>query len=1088
MLRLICILAAILVASPVFSAEVPTRGAAPAWVEVIARPDSETDASDGGPVRILLLDQQTRFAPDGVHIYVRQRYQIQTIQGLAVAGTVAIAWNPASQSISLHHLNILRGDRVIDVLDQQQFDVLRRERNLDSAILDGVLTATLQPNGLQVGDIIDLAYTATTRDSVLGDHAEHVAGGLTLGSIDRMRVRASWPGGKTMRIRATEPWQTPKIVRDRDGGHVEIDARDIHPLPIPEDAPARFAQAQQLELTDYASWRDVSALMAPLYARAAVLEPGSPVLAEAERIRAAYATPLERASAALRLVQNDIRYLALAMGEGGLTPASADDTWRNRFGDCKGKTALLLALLKALDIDAQAAAVSMSLGDGLDQRLPMVALLDHVLVRTQLDGRTYWIDGARMGDTTLEAAPIPNHHWALPISAPGQDLVALTPPPSTVPLSETEIRLDASAGLDAPARVEAEALYRGDLATTMNIGMQTLAPQDRDRIMRDVWKAQLTEMTIETVASAYDPERNEYRLTVTGAMPLNWTADTGGSARKLDLPGGRVGFAFGDGRDTGPYRDLPVALPYPAYFLTRTVLTPPGAGFRPESADVDLTVAGFELKRRTSAKDGKIVMEWSTRTLAAEISADAIRAAPDQVKGIDRDRPRVRAPISYRATEADLKAMAASEPTTAQDYLNRGLKRNEAGDGVGALADMDRAIALDPQNASAFANRGIIRFWRQDIPNARADFEKAADLDPADWVAMNGQGLIALSEGRAQDAVIEFSRSLRQQKNNTFILIMRGRAYAALGQIDKAVADLDAALALSPDAGDLRRAKYETLAGAGRDEEALIEIDRLIADAPEDADLPIMRAMLKRRIDSDDAAAIVAVDAALAHAPSGLGHIARAQLRAEGDLAGRLSDYNQALALDPADLTAWQLRIGLEREHPELGDAAATVEEALAKVDEDDADDLRLRRAELRFKAGDAAGGRADLQKARSRAVGNAQRLNNLCWTQAVAGVDLQQALADCDAALALKADEPAFLDSRGLVLLHLDRPAEALSVYEAALGKAPRLAASLYGRGMARLALGDTTKAAEDLSAAEAIAPKVKESFAAYRQARNLP
>jgi transglutaminase-like putative cysteine protease len=51
-----------------------------------------------------------------------------------------------------------------------------------------------------------------------------------------------------------------------------------------------------------------------------------------------------RAEAALALVQDRVRYVALAMGAGGYVPADAAETWSRRYGDCKGKTALLLVV------------------------------------------------------------------------------------------------------------------------------------------------------------------------------------------------------------------------------------------------------------------------------------------------------------------------------------------------------------------------------------------------------------------------------------------------------------------------------------------------------------------------------------------------------------------------------------------------------------------------------------------------------------------------------------------------------------------------------------------------------------------------
>jgi transglutaminase-like putative cysteine protease len=101
---------------------------------------------------------------------------------------------------------------------------------------------------------------------------------------------------------------------------------------------------------------------------------------------------------ALRLVQDQIRYVFLGMNLGGYTPASAETTWARRFGDCKGKTALLVALLRELGIDAEPALVSTTAGDGLDQRLPTLQLFDHVIVRARIDKTIYWLDGARQGD------------------------------------------------------------------------------------------------------------------------------------------------------------------------------------------------------------------------------------------------------------------------------------------------------------------------------------------------------------------------------------------------------------------------------------------------------------------------------------------------------------------------------------------------------------------------------------------------------------------------------------------------------------------------------------------------------------------
>jgi tetratricopeptide (TPR) repeat protein len=106
---------------------------------------------------------------------------------------------------------------------------------------------------------------------------------------------------------------------------------------------------------------------------------------------------------------------------------------------------------------------------------------------------------------------------------------------------------------------------------------------------------------------------------------------------------------------------------------------------------------------------------------------------------------------------------------------------------------------------------------------------------------------------------------------------------------------------------------------------------------------------------------------------------------------------------------------------------------------------------------------------------------NNRCWARATANRDLQQALADCNEALRLKPDEANTMDSRAFVYLRLDRLDEAIADYDAVLKINPKLPASLYGRGLARLRKGDTANGDADVGAAKAMQAGVAEEFARY-------
>ena len=104
---------------------------------------------------------------------------------------------------------------------------------------------------------------------------------------------------------------------------------------------------------------------------------------------------------------------------------------------------------------------------------------------------------------------------------------------------------------------------------------------------------------------------------------------------------------------------------------------------------------------------------------------------------------------------------------------------------------------------------------------------------------------------------------------------------------------------------------------------------------------------------------------------------------------------------------------------------------------------------------------------------------NNRSVAHAIVG-RLDAALADCNESLRLKS-QPAVLDTRGLVYLKMGEIDKAIADYDAALNGDPKLAGSLYGRGLAKRKRGDAAGADLDIAAAKALRPTIADEFAKY-------
>ena len=796
---------------------------------------------------------------------------------------------------------------------------------------------------------------------------------------------------------------------------------------------------------------------------------------------------------------------------------------------------LLLALLHGLGIEAVPAVVSTRFGDGMDQRLPMIGLFDHILVRTTIAGHVYWLDGTRTGDRRLADISVPPFRWALPIRPKAAVLERLPEVPATTPFASVSIRIDATAGIGQPAPFHAETVTRADQATQLRLSLANMTPEVRDRALRDYWTKQYDFLTVKAATASYDEKTGEERLVVDGAAAMDW------SHQSYEADGMGLGWSADFARPPGPHGDAPFAVGFPGYErASETILLPNGGkGFAVDTPDVDRTIGAVEYHRRARLKGATYTVEKSIRSLAPEFPASEAAADQAALRALAKERVFVNVGGGYTATPQEKAALLANEPKTATDYVQRGGLLLQQQDWRGAEKLFTQAIAMNAKQADAFTGRGFAEARLRDLEAARADYGKALAIDPHNISALVARADLARSQKRLADALAYADEALAIQADNLDALRIRAWADSVLGRTDQVMADMSrladhgdaysqVALAMKEgryaaalplieqampnysDNVDLIAWRAQARDKLGRYDEALADSDDAIKRAPQRIDLYLLRANIYRRLGKPDlcvkqAAAVVAAnpdsdyahvvagaiyahahqprdaerefDRAIALKPTLYAYLTRAENRAKGDIDGRRADIEAAQKLQPDSL---DVRIALLRIDLETKDYAAllTASDAVLHAHAEDREALLYRGI-----AYDQTGRRELAEKdfAALRAGNDPTQLNNFCWEKATRGVALQSALTDCDLALAKRPSDPAALDSRAFVLLRLGRYSEALESYDQAVRLRPTQAGSLYGRGLTKLRLGRTAEGEADLAAARKADGQVAAEFQGY-------
>lgn len=1065
------ILLASLCASPAMASDQIEMGAVPGWVRATAIPAPSDTVQ--GPISYLLLDEQLRLELGRLSSYRETAIRIETTEGLD-AGNISLSWQPETQTITVHRLTLQRGGRTIDLLGTgYRFTVLRREANLESAMLDGQLTANIQPEGLQVGDIINLATTTSFADPTYRGHVEHRLDADYRTTIQRQHLSAQWPASLPVQLRQTPGLPTLKSRRNGDLLSVDLTIDKLEPGVTTRNAPRRYQRDRLIELSDFRSWSEVAALFIPLYDRAATLAVDSPLQAEIATIQASASTPKARAEAALALVQNRVRYVALLMGDGNFVPADATQTWNRRFGDCKAKSALLLAMLRGLGITADAVLVNVDNGDGMDERLPMVSLFNHVIVRATIDGKAYWLDGTRTGDSRLDRIDTPDFGWGLPLVADAT-LVRLVPAQPEQPLSDRVLKIDARQGISLPAPAEFEAIYRGDAAYNLYIASTNVTPADRERRQRDFWKKDYPFLTIKSVSGTYDPDRREYRLLMKGDATLDWE-DGVYWLSDVDLGDSSVTFE----REEKEHQTAPFPVNFPYFHRsTQTILLPPGVV--PDDANVDTTAGGVHYKRKASVVGDVYTIETSTRTIAAEFPAAEAASAQKTIRGLAKTYVGLRVTSNYEHTEAEATAKLSKKAGSAEELVEQGLILIDRKDYKTAIARFDQALALAPQNGDALAGRAVARGWLGEPTAATQDLDMIERIDPDHRMLVHARAILAHLAGRWEEAIRYYGKLIEAAPEDNALLTKRAHLQVKLKRYPEALEDAARALAIDPTDIGLHGFRAQIFLRMTKPEMALLEADKLLAAHPNDNEALSMAAAIQDHSGRRETALRTLSQGTDTDRPADI-LIERSHYRPWADTAGRASDIAKALRLAPTSVEVIVAHVILQRRMGDFAGAAATLAAAL-KAHPNDASLIALH-AQAKWLNGNLSEARKAFSAA--RAVANDETdSTRLCWYRAIADIDLNEALADCDTALAKDAESTAALETRGFTLVKLGRYDEALLAYDRALALDPVMGEAILGRAIAWKRKGDQAKADAYLAEVIAVDPDIVTEYRSYGMA----
>jgi lipoprotein NlpI len=826
----------------------------PAWVELVAIPE----VSQAQPVVLRLAD--TQYYIDGAPVvYVRRALLVNDAASLSSAGQISIPFVPEYNRLKLHAVRVQRNGESLDRTSSSNVRFLQRETGLEQGVYSGEVTASILISDLRVGDTLEYAYSLHGQNPVFGGKFIETASWDQASPTALRRVVLNHRVGRQISWRVIGDRKSkPVVPTESVRGEIRrllFEERSIGKFDPEPSTPRDYPAYRRLQFSEFSGWEDVVVWASRLFQRQGELSQDLHEVIEKLRERP---TDEDRAVGALEFVQSEIRYFSVSLGESSHRPTQPDIVVKQRYGDCKDKSLLLLTLLEALGIESKPVLVPVGMHRGLENLLPSPELFNHAIVQVRVNGKVFYLDPTLLGQHgRLERMGQIHEGTQVLVVAPQSRQLSTIASANARDLVRSEITEAVTLPkMNADGELQIRQVWRGTVAEALRILNERLPHNELMKAVGEPVEDRYPGAILVGEPDVHDDRTgNVFTMTAQYSVP-KLAVERGAYWFVRFSPGNMKGVLAPPPSST---RTIPLQLPAFPYDARYTF----EIKFPPEVNVISLprvnTVAdeyfNYTVRSSFRGNDFKTAIELATfadqvepsgfkrynddmRSLAnittgvAVVPKTAIRATRTVVTGkkdfaqtlrdqlqetIDKTSQAIR---SGKLTGADL----------AGAYCLRSNARSDLGMSKDSLADANEAVKLTPSSPESLRCRAYAYFAAGEFDKTIADYSKSIALGAADGKVLQQRGVAKFYAGRLGEAAEDFAKAsdAGDKESQAYADLWLLWTYQRLGQAMPEPLRERAAMNAR---GDWPRPALAVLAGKLTPEEMLRLLERKSGDA-----------------------------------------------------------------------------------------------------------------------------------------------------------------------------------------------------------------------------------------------------------------
>ena len=353
----------------------------PTWVNKIEFSENSMMEDIGG-YQYLLVDKQTNLPQET--FYAHTVVKVTSASGIQDISDISVDFDPTYQTLTFHQIDIIRNGERISKLSRQKINTFQRETNLERSLYNGQISAVVNLEDVRQNDIIEYSYSVVGSNPVnKGDYSTTTYFQFTV-PVNKVFYRLI--SKKPIFYKTFSNAPEPSIKKEKWLTEYTWDVSGSSYSIYENSSPSWFDNQSRVQISTLKNWSDIVNWANKLYQYSTQ---------EISSLKKSYTTSTTKEETILniiRYVQNEIRYLGFEGGINNYKPNSPLKVNQQRFGDCKDKSLLLVALLRNENIDAHPVLVNSNLGKTIEEHLPSAGVFNHCVVYFSLNSNDFFVD------------------------------------------------------------------------------------------------------------------------------------------------------------------------------------------------------------------------------------------------------------------------------------------------------------------------------------------------------------------------------------------------------------------------------------------------------------------------------------------------------------------------------------------------------------------------------------------------------------------------------------------------------------------------------------------------------------------------